>query len=753
MPDTQCKPPVAYSRNELILAALLYAIAAYLVWSVLEHWLRIDIWGNYDNRNYHPDMIAYGMKRLAAGDWPSWNPHQSAGLPFFAALQGMVLYPPTWLAMVFSGDTAHVVSKFLHLFVSGFSLYFYLRVLKLQPLASFLGGLFFMTGNFYLVFTVFEAGAYPLATVGFLLAAVEKILQTSSRAQDAVANRWSLVFLATMVLQVFAGYIQTVVYIGYFLCLYIPFRLGQCYLDKREFGFVVTVFTRFAVMAVLAVLLCAVQLLPTLEMSSNSSTHNLVEGMDLAYVNVPIIPSPTVAETLNDPVVPMTQSYRDALFWCLVAAGLLFSAAHRPLAAFYFLATLLFVTMARGPEAWLFKFYFYYVPTGSWFRWPEKFLLLSNLTVSVLVGVGLHHCQRFIARRDWRLAGYGFWGYCFAVFAIAFLARYTTAGAQITYPNWHWKPFGKDYSAYQPSRAWYGLQHMVQHPAQFKMHLQEPYTEAQAVLAFLRRETQQERTLALLQIDLNFMPDLPIKWAMREGLYSIEDYEPLNTARFVEFGQAMGLNPFYHKSIPRNRKLLSLFGARWILVSQNWLNENPGQTLKKFKRVYRDEHYQVFELPTVIPRSFVASAVRSLPEQEILPYLSQRHFDPQVQVVLDEAAVVGAYPESGSLTAATIVEYQPERVVIELPEVTEGGVLVLTDSFDSNWRVTVDGEPADLLAANHLFRAVEVSAGSRRVEFDYYPLTVYIGAAVSLATAALIALFGFATRRRETLSR
>jgi uncharacterized membrane protein YfhO len=46
-------------------------------------------------------------------------------------------------------------------------------------------------------------------------------------------------------------------------------------------------------------------------------------------------------------------------------------------------------------------------------------------------------------------------------------------------------------------------------------------------------------------------------------------------------------------------------------------------------------------------------------------------------------------------------------------------VLLLNDKYDANWRVTVDGQPADLLRCNFLMRGVQVPVGTHTVEFNF----------------------------------
>ena len=76
------------------------------------------------------------------------------------------------------------------------------------------------------------------------------------------------------------------------------------------------------------------------------------------------------------------------------------------------------------------------------------------------------------------------------------------------------------------------------------------------------------------------------------------------------------------------------------------------------------------------------------------------------------------------------------------------GLLVLADPWYPQWRVEVDGKPAELLRVDHAFRGVRVPAGHHEVVFTYQDRALWLGAAVALATC--LALAGlWAVRRRR----
>jgi uncharacterized membrane protein YfhO len=49
------------------------------------------------------------------------------------------------------------------------------------------------------------------------------------------------------------------------------------------------------------------------------------------------------------------------------------------------------------------------------------------------------------------------------------------------------------------------------------------------------------------------------------------------------------------------------------------------------------------------------------------------------------------------------------------------GLLVCSESNMNGWTATVDGRPAQILAANYAFRAIEVPPGAHTIHLSYYP--------------------------------
>lgn len=162
---------------------------------------------------------------------------------------------------------------------------------------------------------------------------------------------------------------------------------------------------------------------------------------------------------------------------------------------------------------------------------------------------------------------------------------------------------------------------------------------------------------------------------------------------------------------------------------------------------YRTNQVAVFENLDVLPRAFLVHTARVLDDKRALAEMQRDDFRP-AQVVL--LANGGAPLEKGDVPrqdeAAQILSYQPERVVVSVRAGAEA-YLVLTDAWFPSWRARVDGVEVPLYRANLIFRAVRVPPGEHQVVFEYRPLMLYVGAALSAGALVIIAAIFVWTRR------
>jgi hypothetical protein len=189
---------------------------------------------------------------------------------------------------------------------------------------------------------------------------------------------------------------------------------------------------------------------------------------------------------------------------------------------------------------------------------------------------------------------------------------------------------------------------------------------------------------------------------------------------------------------------LDLLGVRWFVT--NGLPPAEIEVMEEhgFRVVQREAFFLLWERPA--------------------PPLARVYHD--VDVVADPPARLARLQAGYPLEERALVERpvgglgrprQPSEARVEAREQTRvevsvrgeaDGLLVLGDPWYPQWRVEVDGRPAELLRVDHAFRGVRVPAGEHRVVFTYQDRALQAGLVLSSLTAlGLVGLWGW--RRRH----
>ncbi|MGC8878081.1 MAG: YfhO family protein, partial [Anaerolineae bacterium] len=144
-------------------------------------------------------------------------------------------------------------------------------------------------------------------------------------------------------------------------------------------------------------------------------------------------------------------------------------------------------------------------------------------------------------------------------------------------------------------------------------------------------------------------------------------------------------------------------------------------------RLVHSGDVKIYENLDVLPRAIVVHRAEVIPEiEQMLAHMRDPAFDPAQLVLLSEGEAVNAVGRG----EAILTRYEPEEISVVV-STDAPGYLVLFDTFYPGWEATVDGQPAPILRANLMFRAVPVKPGEHRVEFRYQPVSLRIGAWIS----------------------
>lgn len=103
---------------------------------------------------------------------------------------------------------------------------------------------------------------------------------------------------------------------------------------------------------------------------------------------------------------------------------------------------------------------------------------------------------------------------------------------------------------------------------------------------------------------------------------------------------------------------------------------------------------------------------------------------------------------SGAPADVVVARDDPSHISVDV-DAAGAGYLVVSDALQHDWVPTVDGEPAELVAADHAGVAVHVPEGEHRVELSFRPRGQRLGLAISALTALLLGLGVLWERKRR----
>jgi hypothetical protein len=699
-----------------------------------------------DIYTYSYPTFHVGFEILRSGTWPLWNPYNLCGLPLLATIQIGVFYPLNVLHLIFPVEQALAWSALAHLVLAGVFMYAYLRSLRLGHLASVVGGLVWSYAP-QNINMVLQPAYYGYVWMPLALLGVDRIVRAPS-------PRNAVLLGAALAMPILAGVPQLFAFTAYALLLYTPIRLLQNYGPNKRLGPALHAIGMLAIGAAVGAGLSAVQVLPTIELTSES-TRSLGK-MTLEASQFYGTPSPSkLARGLLVPFFPpgirtFMYTYFGLMPLALAGAGL-FWRSHIGTRVFFLLLALLSFGLASGTSGYLYEF-FYQLPTGDWFRAPTRFLTLFVLAASALAAIGTERVVVLFTARGpaaglsgSRLLAVGAAAGLLALIGFDLLNSYGLLGAN----------------------------RLIAHPVRGVGEIRR----ATQTLALMRERAGLDRVYFL---ENGRPPDraLQSKRGMVYGLYEAEDYEPMAPRRYVDFftyaesGKGWPAGEHWsgkYRVIPplAHPQMLRLTSTRYLLSDRS-LERTIG-TVYTYALGYSrvddlpanwDRRLVLYENTHAVPRAYVATQPRFVDtEGEALRSLADWTFDPRREVVLEgldeeTAERLGTTTDpvssatQGARGRAEIVSYEPNRVTIRAAT-DRGGFLVLTDLYYPGWRAEIEGQPAEILRANYLFRAVWLAPGEHTVVFRYAPGSFRLGGSITLLTliAAIVMLAWFPGRR------
>jgi hypothetical protein len=771
-------------RREILRDVGAIAFLGFLVilffWKII--FLKNQIHIPYDIHDYHYPLAYEIFRGLMRGVFPLWDPYLYSGMPLAGNIQAQLFYAPTLLMALlckwFLGDLPYHILEYqiiIHYWIAACCAYILARSFKLGRLPAMLAGIVYAFGGYF---------ASQMQHLGLINGAawIPLIFFFLKRSFDTRRIIYAAGAGAVFSLSILAGFpalLIVIAVVSIFCCVLVAaIRLKTS--GMRES---LLIFLALAIMFVSAIGISAVQLIPAAELSRYSiaqDQHAMAGVAGVPYEAYLSILLPTVFGSGRDSFWGGIDSTMGHLYMGIAPLILAFIGLLAPSrkVVFFILGITLFGLLWSLGEA---------VPLSGWiwislpgmiragiYAIPAR--IFFDLGIALLAAFGLEllltdadvslwrprirHLLKFIAFL------------CIILIAVSILLHGYAASSEhgsslrsrlVTISQGvnmlcvlflfsgaaiFWR-IGKNISG--TAIAWvlivvsvfdlysYGSHRSFNSMSGSAGTLSSKlvYGEAHPLDLFLNDPDFERGRYMRLDTACGggrtWLTPMPL-W----GIASANGDDPLLIKDYAQFRAAISTIDNYRSFILNKpgSPLLDLLSVKYVLTCP----DTPFQPSDNLTLVY-DKYYRVYKNQNALPRALIvthpilgASVAASI--DQLSAYRSGKDF---VQAMPKPAASVPSGLESEKNgNSADIVNYTPNEVEIAVKAESNGGYLLLNDIYFPGWKAFVDGQATEILKANGIFRAVHVDKGSHRVVFRYRPLSIAIGALISLLSLLVI---------------
>lgn len=722
----------------------------------------------------------FGFNIVSSFSVPLWNPHIFGGMPFIATLHPAIFYPLNLIFTAFSIVHAINWSIALHLFLSGVFTYYLLKYFEVGRFGAIIGGI---------VYT-FSAPQVMHIYAGHLNALTAMVwtplmfLFLGRLVRDGF--KYGIPLGITISMQMLAGQPQYLFYSLLSLSFYSLFLMVWLKVDGTGWSKIFLKCFSFAFAIFLGLLLSAVQILPTAEMTRDSTRENL------SYEFVSLFSFPP--ESLITFLIP--DFFGDMLrlpywgknyLWEMSAYVGIMPLILAVIAAFYvrkrivwFFAALavISVILALGKYTPLLNLLYSYVPGFNLFRGNSKFIFLNALSLAVLSGFGADVLIKCGSCPDKRLRA-GIIG--FSIFlTLALLSLYVVldeawfreavigvinSGDMFNNPATFMQRGFETVAAatFNKGVLWtiglsvsgvailllysygklkrevfmtallgvivfdlftFGMRYMVTFDSK------EVYWDKD-IVSFLRQDREPFRVIA---------PEMNVNSGMATGIETLGGYDTIMLKRYSEFinfsqGQSPDVSNLW-LSIKSVNKLTDLLNAKYLVLDSGQEMSDP-----VFKAVFDNGLYRIYQNLNALPRAFVVHRAEVIRDRDaIFRELISPEFDTNTSAVVEEELNIQLSKPLSKSPLPRVINHSPNKVTIEA-YLAQPGLLVLGDTYYPGWKAFVDGKESKIYPVNYVMRGVVLPEGGHIVEFRYDPLSFKVGAVITLLSLVLVTGF------------
>lgn len=355
-------------------------VAACVFWKVVFAQQTL-YWG--DIMLYFLPMTAFVHRWLAQGVLPLWNPHTLFGQPFVGNPQEWLFYPSSLLLPLLHPARYLSWNAVLHLWLGGVGMWLFLRALGIAFRPALLGSTAWMLCGAFVPRAQFPGMFQTIALIGWMMWAVERVLQASSAVRVAM-------LAVSVALLLLAGHAQ-VAYMALLLGVaWACWRMARC--GRRPLP-------SLLIGVAGGMVLSAVHWLPMLQLLQETPRVALsvwgVNRFPLRPEQIPLLLVPNLYGTPWQGNWLGRGNYWEVAYTVgilpLMAALVAWRA--RAEARFWLIAAALSWWLALGTSGGLYVLAYYLLPGLKAFHDPARWLILADFALCVAAAMGWEHLR------------------------------------------------------------------------------------------------------------------------------------------------------------------------------------------------------------------------------------------------------------------------------------------------------------------------------------------------------------------------
>lgn len=732
-------------------------------------------------------MRATAARMISEGTFPLWDPYIFGGMPLLGASQAGVLFPPNWVFLIFSPQTAMNIDVILAYIVAGLGAYFYARRVGAIILGAFLTGFVwqfcgFMIGPLAHLGSIQTAGLLP-----WVLWAIDGYGMTAKRS-------YGVLIAVLVALQFFSGHPQTFVYSSFLAGAYAVVMAARKGGGRPSYQYSL-------IMMIVGVALATVQLFPTIELVRRSYRQQIdyefFSGFSmppsfLLNFFAPFVSGGSDGRFFQLPYTNLNYyaeyiGYVGVITLMLALAALLIKRDR--VTIFWWVVAVVCLILAIGRFLpFGINELVYNIPGLNLFRASARHLMEVDLALAVLAGRGLTYIAELKGTNKKRIIFVGIGGF---ITTCAVVCAYSIApgeGASVSNalraPE-IWCPMvvaaAGAIALWMLAKGFRNASVIVVVVVIIDLSLWGQFSgwrsgpqwdhalfSQSPLITFLKQKDGKEGPFRILTLfppaDSAVLTALQPDTYMFHGIQNAAGYDAFSLQPYS--GLVGGMKEWGELIEPEKQlgddRALDLLNVRYLVAKQtpdgklhsgeNVLDERT--LAPRWRRAASFDDIAVYENTRLQPRAWLATKAVVANDYDMLATIrTGRISDGTVwdvnQTVLVDTPVGALSSDATSQGSAKVTTYSPNGIHLTTDS-TANSVLVLSENVYPGWRVTVDGQEQPSLRVNYYQRGVALSAGEHEVEFYYRPRKFLAGLAVSIV-ALFTLMVWWALGRRTNL--